>query len=826
MIDLIITGVVDGDLPGGQPKAVELYVVNDISDLSVYGFGSANNGEGSDGQEYTFSGSARAGDYLYIASETEGFTSFFGFAPTDTAAAININGDDAIELFKNGIIVDTFGDPDLDGTGEPWEYSDGWAYRQTFADVGGTFNRSQWQFSVPGALDGATDNRLAVTPFPVGAFSVESEPVAETPDDSAPDMDSEDDEAPESATPESATPENDESESDHTTLTLIHEIQGSAVSSPLVGESVTIEAVVVGDFQGEEGLQGFYLQEEDAQADGDDLTSEGIFVFDEDFGVDVVVGDLVRVSGTVAERFDNLTALTRVTEVDKVRTAPLPTPATLNFPLLDQAIALEAAEGMLVTIPETLYVTEYFNLDRFGELRLSSDGPGNAPGTDGRLDQYTQFNEPSVEGLAEYRRAITPRQITLDDGSSQQTPGTLIFGRGGQPLSATNPLRGGDTITGLTGILSYDFNSFRIHNNQGVDLQPTNPRPEQPADVGGRLKLASLNVLNFFTTIDQAGNAGSGPNRLPPRGADSDAEFERQLEKLVTALATIDADIVGLVELENEFADTNGDSQVAVEVLVDALNERVGADTYTFVSPQASFVDTGDAISVGAIYKTATVRIAPGTTVETLTDEDIPALNLDISEPIFDGSSTNRASLAITFEEIGSGEAFTVAVNHFKSKGGSGSGDNADINDGQGNFNGTRVRGAQALATWLEGDPTGSNDDDFLIIGDLNAYAQEDPIEALEEAGYVDLAAQFLGSSAYSFVFDGQVGTLDYAMANPSLQGQITGTTEWHINADEPDAIDYNLDFERDSALFDGRQPYRTSDHDPIVVGISLGSGS
>lgn len=797
MFDLIITGVVDGSLGGGLPKAIEFYVVNDICDLSAYGFGSANNGGGSDGQEYTFSGSARAGDYLYVASEPTEFTSFFGFAPTDTAGAANINGDDAIELFKNGEVIDVFGDVAVDGNGEPWDYGDGWAYRvsQTMAD--GTFDIDSWRFSGPDALDNESVNASAELPFPVRTFA--SEDVASKPDE--PD------------TPVTPTP------GDSQQLTLISAIQGAGSASALVGEQVSVEAVVVGDFQGEGGLQGFYLQEEAVDSDRDSATSEGLFVFDEAFGVDVAVGDRVQVAGTVEERFNSLTALVDITSVVPNGESDLPAPAVINFPLSSNS-ALESAEGMLVTIPDQLFVTEYFNLDRFGEIRLSSDGPSNAPGTDGRLDQFTQFNAPDVAGLAEYEQAIALRQITVDDGSTQQNPRTLVLGRGGQPLSATNLLRGGDTVTGLTGVLSFDFGRYRIQTNRGVDIQPTNERDRTPTDVGGSLKLANLNVLNFFTTLETPGNPGSGPNRISPRGADTPQEFERQLQKLVTAIEGLDSDIVGLVELENEFADTNGDGQFAVGRLVEALNASAGAGTYAFVSPPQSFVDTGDAISMGAIYRTESVRIAPGTTVEALTDADLPALGM--SAPVFDGPSTNRAPLAVTFEEISSGESFTVAIAHFKSKGGSGSGDNADIGDGQGNFNGTRLRGAMALSAWLETDPTGSDDPDFLIVGDLNAYAREAPIAALKNLGYTDLAAQFLGTSAYSFVFNGQLGTLDYALANEPLLDQVTGATEWHINADEPDALDYNLDFDRDPSLFDGNVPFRASDHDPIIIGLDL----
>ena len=173
-VDLIITGVIDGDLTGGLPKAVELYVLNDIADLSDYGLGSANNGGGTDGEEFTFPAvSATAGDFIYVATETPGFTSFFGFAPdyVDSDATL-INGDDAIELFKNGVVVDVFGDINLSGTGQPWEYMDGWAYRVNGTGPdGSTFVLANWTFSGPNALDGETTNGTAATPFPIGTFS-------------------------------------------------------------------------------------------------------------------------------------------------------------------------------------------------------------------------------------------------------------------------------------------------------------------------------------------------------------------------------------------------------------------------------------------------------------------------------------------------------------------------------------------------------------------------------------------------------------------------------------------------------------------------------
>ncbi len=171
--DLIITGVVDGPLQGGLPKAIEFYAVNSIPDLSVYAFGSANNGGGTDGQEFTFPAiSASGGDFLYLASETGKFQSFFGFQPDFTGSAANINGDDALELFKNDVVVDIFGDINKDGSGESWEYLDGWAYRKNNSGPdGSTFVLANWQFSGPNALDGESSNSTADKPFPIGSHA-------------------------------------------------------------------------------------------------------------------------------------------------------------------------------------------------------------------------------------------------------------------------------------------------------------------------------------------------------------------------------------------------------------------------------------------------------------------------------------------------------------------------------------------------------------------------------------------------------------------------------------------------------------------------------
>lgn len=171
---LIISGVADATLVGGVPKAVEFYVLEDIADLSTYGFGSANNGGGTDGQEFTFPAVAvTAGTYLHVATDSANFLTFFGFYPdyTDPSAG-NVNGDDAIELFHNGNVIDVFGDINVDGSGQPWEYLDGWAYRNTnTAPNGGVFAIGEWTFSGIDVLDGAVDNATSAMPFPIETYT-------------------------------------------------------------------------------------------------------------------------------------------------------------------------------------------------------------------------------------------------------------------------------------------------------------------------------------------------------------------------------------------------------------------------------------------------------------------------------------------------------------------------------------------------------------------------------------------------------------------------------------------------------------------------------
>lgn len=587
----------------------------------------------------------------------------------------------------------------------------------------------------------------------------------------------------------------------------IHDIQGSGTSfNPVYSGTQSIEGIVTRTFSGTAMLSGFYVQEEDADADTNPLTSEGIFVYDPTGLFTGNEGDKVKITGTVAEytsgASSSLTQLANLISVVDLGASTLPTPTPVSLPVASVS-ALEAYESMLVTMSAAagnLAVTEYFQLGRFGQVVLAATGASNQTGTDARLDQYTQFNAPSTTGYAAYLAEIAKRKIILDDGSGVQNPAQILFGRGGMPLSASNTLRGGDEVSSITTVLDERFEGYRLQSNTGVNFIPTNTRPTTPPSVGGTLKIASANVLNFFVNLDM-----NAPG-TDYRGANTAQEFTRQRDKIIKNLVGSGADVFGIMELQN-----NGTTPTtAVQDLVAGLNAEPGSSgTYAFIDPAGTggSIST-DAITVGIIYKTDKVTTvgAPATLTSSA------AFNL-----------VGRRPLAQTFRQNSNNEIFTLVVNHFKSKGsklpGAGADDN-DMSDGQGLSNGTRKRQAQDLADWLATKPTGTTDADYLVVGDLNAYAKEDPLTTLATAGYSNL----LPATSYSYVFDGQVGSLDHALASSNLTTQVTGAEKWHINADEPTVLDYNTENKTTgqvTSLYNADQ-FRSSDHDPVLIGLNL----
>ena len=628
-------------------------------------------------------------------------------------------------------------------------------------------------------------------------------------------------------------------------ITKIHDIQGAGDASAMDGEVVTVEAVVTGLVTNNAGVvTGFFLQEEDADADADAATSEGIFVFAYDPSVSV--GDKVRVTATVDE-FNGLTELTGVSEISTLDTGvQLPTVTVINIGI---DADYESVEGMRVELvsggDDPLTVIENFNLDRYGEV-VVSEGIQTQPTQ--IYDAQTQATE--IDALADANAA---NRLLIEDNITGQNPDThvLIDSGDGTPLEAGDPitadgptLRLGSELASVTGIMNYAFGDYRLQVDAPLDVvEGTGERPDAVPDVGGDLQVASFNVLNFFTTIDEPG-AGTGPNGdLDPRGADTAEEYTRQLDKLVSAILELDAEVIGLQELENNGFGPGS----AIAALVDALNAALGANVYSFVDPGTDFVGT-DAITTGVIYKHDVVTLT-GVAVlnyeESSADETWALVDqiqsLTGTDPVGD-FDRNRPTVAATFED-NDGSEFTVAVNHYKSKGDSGLFDlfedavaagvpaelilalvqdpNFDQGDGQGYWNQVRTDAALELANWLQTNPTGAGStDNLVLLGDLNSYAMEDPVQALIDAGFSDLAQALIGTSAYSYVFDGQQGTLDYALASGGLLDNITGAAEWHINADEPDLLNYDLSF-NDPAFYND-DPFAVSDHDPMLIGLVL----
>jgi VCBS repeat-containing protein len=599
----------------------------------------------------------------------------------------------------------------------------------------------------------------------------------------------------------------------------LSQIQGSGTASLLTGEYVLVSAIVTYTV-----ADGFYLQEEDSDADGDSATSEGIFVFTGG-APSVSVGDKVEVAGTVAEYFD-LTEITNVTDIITLSSGNAqPTSASIALSP-DFEANLEQYEGMAITLAsgtdDPLTVIENFDLDRFGEITVSA----------GTQVQPTQIYDPDTQ-LAEIQalqQANANNRLIIDDGSSAQNPNEFRYvpasagdnGNGyvdaGDNFTENGPtLRLGAELTGsVEGVLTYSFGEYKMLVESTLDIDETTnglARPQEPADVGGRLTVSSFNLLNYFTSLNDGSGAGSGPNNLEPRGATTADDFARQTDKVVEAMLKIDASVFGLQELEN-----NGfDDASAIATLVDALNAAAEPGvTYAYVNPTEpgsdGFIGT-DAITTGLIYKSNEVSLV---TTDFLVFDD-------------GGQQQSRPAIAATFEEIGTGEQFTVVVNHLKSKSGTGTGADADQGDGQGAFNATRTAAAQQLTEWLDPDnpdgyfaQNGVSDRDVLIIGDLNSYAQEDPIDAIRDAGYVDLIDSFIGQDdAFSYIFDGQQGTLDQGLATQSLAGQVSGVTEWHINAQEPDLLSYSSEFKNPNFYND--DVFATSDHDPLIIGLNLG---
>ncbi|KWF72416.1 endonuclease [Burkholderia multivorans] len=564
--------------------------------------------------------------------------------------------------------------------------------------------------------------------------------------------------------------------------TPIADIQGPGAPSPLAGQNVSIEAVVTADFGGTDGFGGFFVQQADPQRRNQPGVSEGLFVYAPK--ARAKAGDLVHVTGKVEEKYGQ-TQLTLSGAIAVCANGQTVTPATLTLPV-ESANAFAAHEGMLVRLPQTLTVTDNYELGRYGSVLLSN----------GRLRTPTSVVPPSQ---AQTQIGANARnRLILDDGSNKQNPASVPYPA--PQLSAANTLRTGYTVRDVQGVLEVRYGAWRVQPVPGA-AAPTfdaraNPRTNAPArDPHANLRVASFNVLNYFNG-NGLGGGFDDPNN---RGAKTYQEFQRQEAKIVSALKALDADVIGLMEIQN-----NGYGELSA---VRQLAAKLGG-AWRVVDPGTSRLG-GDAIAVAMIYDSR--KVEPVGRAATLAIDD-----------------KNRQPLAQSFRRIGGKQALTIVVNHLKSKNcPDATSDDLDQGDGQGCWNPTRTRAAAKLADWLAGTPTGVAGQGVLLIGDFNSYTYEDPIRLLESRGYRNLVSRWIGANAYSYVYNGEAGYLDHALASLPLASHVKAVHEWHINADEPVALQYTLAYKsaEQQQTYYAPDAYRSSDHDPVLIDIALPGG-
>lgn len=556
-------------------------------------------------------------------------------------------------------------------------------------------------------------------------------------------------------------------------------VQGRGDATPLAGQAVTVSGTVVGDVP---GLSGFYLQD---GGDGDRRTSDGVFVFAP--GAQVDLGDTVTATGAVSEYSGQTQVSARgaVTVCADGAAGDLPRAARLDLPADDAA--RERLEGMRVEAADALTVSEVHALTSFGELTLSQGG---------LLVQPTELARPGSRRAERVAAGNVARSIVLDDATSARTSVT------NRPhLTPRTPVRVGDRVRFTEPlVLGFGFGAWRLQPADGTAegvFRAQDTRQARPDRVGGDVQVGAFNVLNYFLTL-------TGEDA---RGARDQAGLERQAGKIVPAVRALGADVVTLMEIEDTDSTglTPGDADTALADLVDRLNAQgEGREHWSYVPmPRELYAVERDVIRNAIVYRDDVVQTV-GDPVG-LADESV--------------WSNAREPQAQTFQLAGRQRAdrFTVVANHFKSKSpGAPTGDNVDAGDGQGEWNGDRVRQAASLSSFVDSLRRSTGEADVIALGDVNAYTREDPVEELRRAGLTDLGARF-DAGRYSYVYDALSGSLDHALATRELTRKVTGVAHWNVNAGESSAYQYS----GDPALY-APDPYRSSDHDPLLVGIDL----
>ena len=606
----------------------------------------------------------------------------------------------------------------------------------------------------------------------------------------------------------------------------IAQIQGTGEDSPFVDQTVTTTGVVTATYP-DGGFNGYYIQTPDTGGDIDldeHEASDAVFVYSPSTVHSVDIGDYVEATGTVSEYY-GLTEIAVTSEDLDVLEDDVedPEPATVAYPEDDDD--RESLEGMLIDPQGDYTVSDVYNTNTYGEVALTAS--------------HTPLLNPSVRGIkdtetdaayqAEVDRAAK-EQVVLDDGASRNYLTDTAAKNVPLPyLSNDNPVRVGAATTFTKPVvLDYRNEEWKFQPTKPLtgdnadEVQPAtfeNTRTDAPEDVGGDIKLGTFNVLNYFSTTaededcatsnaytDRDGNPITAKS-CTVRGAWDDANKQRQLTKIVKAINALGADVVSLEEIENS-AEFGEERDRALATLVDALNDAAGAGTWDYVRSPEDVPSNEDVIRTAFIYKPAAVQTVGES--EILLDSEA-----------FNGKGREPSAQAFKAKDADDEDAFLVVANHFKSKGSSGaSGADADQGDGAGAYNATRTAQAEALLDFADDVSDEEDIEKVFLVGDFNAYEAETPIQKILNAGYTNISNEVSEETGkYSYAYDGAVGSLDHVFANTAAAESVTDADIWNINSVESVALEYSRYNYNVTNLYRD-DVYRSSDHDPVIVGL------
>ena len=821
--EIILSQYVEG---GSYNKAVEIANTGDAAvTLTGYELAKSSNGGGTWGSTIDLSQVSLQANQVYVLAHGDASDAIKAVADITDKSVANFNGDDPIALLKNGEVHDiigVMGDVDFGKDTTLVRNSDA-------LTPSATYDASQWTAFEKDNIDGLGELNATEPPAPFAC----------------------------------------EVDGQQPSFTTIQDIQGEGSTSPFIDgypyiteEDHFVTGVVTAVTTGL--TKGFYLQA--LENDNNDKTSEGLFIHTDAADTNLKAGDVVCVKGKVQEYYSNTQLASDANSYVKTGTSDIDLVTDLIIKegetLRD---ALERHEGMQVELKSAsdLFVTRNFSYDydsRRNNMMLSHEAP---------LFKPTQLHAAESDAAFELAKDNAANRVYLEsDGKAPngQIPYYPDFAKDAdQDGSSEQHIRLGSRVEGLQGVVAYSYNEYRliatnevdntnfVTSGEGFDVA----RKDAPAIAESDLRIASFNVLNYFNSVADSGHENpTGQNR----GATNLDEFLIQQAKIVAAMNKMDADIIGLMEVENNgFGDGS-----AIQNLVDALNAEIddAEDHYTYVEieEQDKYQDEyfgSDAIMVAILYRANAVTPKDAAKVIITPEQHIAENTITRKEgtesnPAYD--KYQRHSLLQTFTVKETGEDLSIVVNHFKSKGSEcieewiAGVEDSEPADLQGNCNNFRVSAAHAVGEALK-EVKG----DVLLMGDLNAYGMEDPLLTLTdyskekygrdiytaayttigdgelqvektkiEKGYGlhNLNTLLHGTDTFSYIYSGELGNLDHALASSSLAQKVVAIEDWHINSLESNLFEYSSKYTGDMPKY--KDAFSASDHDPVIIAIDL----